>query len=51
MEEWITILLEYMNFNPDKQVRIAIRGEDITVEKIVPTDERPRSADEKARFR
>lgn len=51
MEEWITILLEDMNFNPDKQVRIAIRGEDIAVEKIVPTDERPRSADEKARFR
>ena len=51
MEEWLTILLEDMNFNPDKEVTITINGADITVEKIVPTDDRPRSADEKARFR
>ena len=51
MEEWLTILLTDMNFNPDKEVRIAINGAEITVEKIVPTDQRPRSTDEKARFK
>ena len=51
MEEWLTILLGDMNFNPDKEVRIAINGAKITVEKIVPTDDRPRSTDERARFK
>ena len=51
MEEWLTILLGDMNFNPDKEVRIAINGANITLEKIVPTDDRPRSADERVRFK
>ena len=51
MEEWLTILLADMNFDPDKEIRIAIDGTDITVEKIVPTPDRPRSADEKAIFK
>ena len=51
MEEWLTILLGDMNFNPDKEVRIAIDGAEITVEKIVPTDDRPRSTDEHIRFK
>ena len=51
MEEWLTILLGDMNFNPDKEVRIAINGANITIEKIVPTDDRPRSADERVRFK
>lgn len=51
MEEWLTILLTDMNFNPDKEVRIAINGANITIEKIVPTDDRPRSADERVRFK
>ena len=51
MEEWLTILLGDMHFNPDKEIRIAINGANITVEKIVPTDNRPRSADEKVRFK
>ena len=51
LEEWLTILLGDMNFNPDKEVRIAINGANITVEKIVPTDDRPRSTDERARFK
>ena len=51
MEEWITILLGDMNFDPDKEVTILIRGADVTVEKIVPTPDRPRSDDEKARFK
>ena len=51
MEEWLTILLGDMNYNPDKEVWIAINGTDITVEKIVPTYDRPRSTDEWVRFR
>ena len=51
MEEWLTVLLGDMNFNPDKEVRIAINGYHVAVEKIVPTDDRPRSTDEKARFK
>ena len=51
MEEWLTILLADMNFDPDKEIRIAIDGTGITVEKIVPTPDRPRSADEKAIFK
>lgn len=48
IEEWLAILLHDMNFDPDRDVRIAIEGTGITVEKIVATDDRPRSADEKA---
>lgn len=51
LEEWLTILLVDMNFNPDKEIRIAIDGTDITVEKIVSTRDRPRSPDEKALFK
>ena len=51
LEEWLTILLADMNFNPDKEIRIAIDGTSITVEKIVSTKDRPRSADEKALFK
>ena len=51
MEEWLTILLTDMNFNPDKEVAILIKGSEITVEKIVPTPGRPRSGDEKVRFK
>ena len=51
MEEWLTILLKDMNFNPDKEVVILIKGSEITVEKIVPTPARPRSKDEKVRFK
>ena len=51
MEEWLTILLGDMNFDVDKEVVISIRGADITVDKIVPTADRPRSQDEKSRFK
>ena len=51
MEEWLTILLADMNFNPDKEIAILIRGSEITVEKIVPTPDRPKSGDEKVRFK
>ena len=51
MEEWITILLRDMNFDPDKEVAILIRDGLVTVEKIVPTPGRPRSEDETTRFK
>ena len=51
MEEWLTILLGDMNFDVDKEIVIAIRGADITVDKIVPTGDRPRSRDETSRFK
>ena len=51
LEEWLTVLLADMNFDPDKEIRIAIDGTDITVDKIVPTPDRPRSADERAIFK
>ena len=50
MEEWLTILLGDMNFDPDKEVALLFQGSEITVEKIVPTPDRPKSGDEKARF-
>ena len=51
LEEWLAILLADMNFNPDKEIRIAIDGADIIVEKLVSTPDRPRSRDEKALFK
>lgn len=51
IEEWFAILLHDMNFDPDKEVRIAIDGTGITVEKLVATDRRPRSTDERALFK
>ncbi len=50
MEKWLTILLTDMNFDPD-EVTILIRGNGITVEKIVPTSDRPKSGNEKAQFK
>ena len=50
LEEWLTILLGDMNFDPDKEVAILFRGSELTVEKIVPTPDRPKSEDEKVRF-
>ena len=47
LEEWLTILLAEMKFNPD-EVRVAVKDTDITVEKLVRTEDRPRSRDEKA---
>ena len=51
LEEWLTILLNDMGFNVDREVAFVIRGTDITVQKIVPTHDRPRSEDEKRRFK
>lgn len=51
LEQWLRRLLADMNFNPDKDIRVAIEGTNITVEKIRPTPDRPRSGDEKALFK
>ena len=47
MEEWLTILLKDMNFNPDKEITFLIKGNEITINKILPTPRRPRSRNEK----
>ena len=51
LEEWLTILLDDMGFNVDREIEFVIRGTDITLHKIVPTHDRPRSEDEKRRFK
>lgn len=51
LEEWLTILLDDMHFNVDKEIEFIIRGTDITLHKIVPTQDRPRSKDENQRFK
>ena len=40
MEEWLTVLLGDMNFNPDKEVRIAINGYHVDVRKSFQDDSR-----------
>lgn len=50
LEEWLNILLIDMGFDVDKQINIDVQPGMITVEKIVPTPERPRSEDETSRF-
>lgn len=50
LEEWLTILLDDMGFDIDKDVEILVNGTDIIVEKINTTNDRPVSEDEKARF-
>ncbi len=50
LEEWLTILLDDMHFDVDKEIEFIIRGTDVTLHKIVPTQSRPRSKDENKRF-
>ena len=51
LEEWLTILLNDMGFNVDREIEFVIRGTDVTLHKIVPAHDRPRSEDEKRRFK
>lgn len=51
MEEWLTILLGDMNFNPDTDVNISIQGAEITVEKFNPASGRPRFSGGDVRFK
>ena len=51
LEEWMTILLDDMGFNVDREIEFVIRGDIVTLHKIVPTHDRPRSEDENRRFK
>ena len=51
IEKWLSILLMDMGFDVDRQVEIDVKGSEIRVEKIVTTPNRPRSVDEKTRFK
>jgi len=50
MEEWISILLIDMNYDVDRDVEVLINGSEVIIAKLSPTDQRPVSDDEKARF-
>ena len=49
MEEWLMILLRDMGF-AEGEYAMEISGNDIVISKLVPTPDRPRSADETSRF-
>ena len=51
LEEWLYILLRDMGFDLERQILIQVQGTAITVDKLVPTQDRPRSEDERRRFR
>ena len=51
LEEWLTILLDDMGFNVDREIAFVIRGDKFTLQKLVPTHDRPRSEDESRRFK
>lgn len=50
LDEWLTILLTDMGFDMDRQVSLQVNNGMIILDKIVNTDERPRSEDETVRY-
>lgn len=50
LDEWLTILLTDMGFDMDRQVSLQVNNGRIILDKIVNTDERPRSEDETVRY-
>ena len=50
LEEWLHILLWDMGFDVDKELLIQVQGAELTVHKLIPTPDRPESADERRRF-
>ena len=50
LEEWLFILLRDMGFDETREVLVQVQGTDITVDKLIPTPDRPESPDEKKRF-
>ncbi|WP_259783098.1 hypothetical protein [Aestuariispira ectoiniformans] len=50
LDEWLTILLTDMGFDMDRQISLQVSNGRIILDKIVNTDERPRSEDETARY-
>ena len=51
LEEWLYILLHDMGFDMNQEILIQVEGTDLIVDKLIPTDSRPESADERRRFR
>ena len=50
LEEWLYILLRDMGFDARSDVLVQVQGTEITVDKLLPTPERPESPDESQRF-
>ena len=51
LEEWLYILLRDMGFNARSDFVVLIQGTEITVDKLIPTPNRPESPDESRRFK
>ena len=51
IEEWLFILLRDMGFDAKSDVLIQVQGTEITVDKLIPTPNRPESPDEAKRFK
>ena len=50
LEEWVSILLHDMGFDVDNDILFRLDGVNITISKIVPTEDRRQSVDERRRF-
>ena len=51
LEEWLYILLRDMGFDARSDFVVLIQGTEITVDKLIPTPNRPESPDESRRFK
>ena len=51
LEEWLYILLRDMGFDLEREILIQVQGTELMVDKLIPTDSRPESDDERRRFR
>ena len=51
LEEWLYILLRDMGFDLKRDTLIQVQGTEVTVDKLIPTPDRPKSPDEERRFR
>ena len=51
LEEWLYILLTDMGFDATSDFVVLIQGTEITVDKLIPTPDRPESPDEVQRFK
>lgn len=50
LEEWLNILLMDMGFDVDRQINLQVGSGVVTLDKIVNTNDRPRSEDETSRY-
>ena len=51
LDEWLTILLDDMNFDVENDVEFAVDSNSVTITSLNRVSDRPRSEDEKARFK